>query len=326
MLRKPTTKTYRKTHNAAAYSCKTMPCYSPLKGFINKENGGIVFKRSKIAGAEMEIACGQCLGCRLDHSRMWAMRIVHEAQDHNDNCFITLTYDEKNLPQDGSLKKKHFQDFMKRLRYKIEPKKVRYYQCGEYGEKLTRPHYHATLFGLDFEDKEFLSEQNGHRLYTSQMLADTWGMGFVTVGELTFESAAYCARYVTKKVNGKNAQDHYLRCDEYGVAYWLQPEYSTMSRRPGIGAGWYEKFKTDVFPSDEVPVPGSGVYKKVPRYYETIFQREDADTHAEIKKLRKIFREAHGEEYTPERLKAKYKVQKAKSTYLKRGLEDERTA
>ncbi len=290
----------------------------------------------------MEVACGQCLGCRLDHSRMWAIRMVHEAATHENNSFITLTYDPEHLPKDGSLNKKHFQNFMKKLRHRIEPIRVRYYQCGEYGEKLTRPHYHAALFGYDFQDKELLTQQQDHNLYTSQMLSDTWGMGFVTLGELTFESAAYCARYVTKKINGKQAQDHYLRCDRYGVAYWLQPEYSTMSRghksaackkrgscipgcecTGGIGASWYEKFKTDVFPSDEIPVPGSGVYKKVPRYYETILANQDADTYAEIKKLRKQFRAAHGAEYTPERLMDKYKVQKAKTNFLKRGLEND---
>lgn len=291
----------------------------------------------------MEVACGQCLGCRLDHSRMWAIRIVHEAATHDRNSFVTLTYDDDHVPRDGSLRKKDYTDFMKRLRKKCEPVRVRYYQCGEYGEKLGRPHHHACLFGLNFEDQEFLGEQNGHKLYTSQMLAEAWGHGFVTVGELTFESAAYCARYVTKKITGKNAHDHYLRCDEDGQAYWLVPEYATMSRghrcarcraqgykepgcqdcTGGIGQAWYEKFKDDCFPSDEVPVPGSGVYKKVPRYYETLLKNTDLEQHTEIKKLRRKFREEHAEEFTADRLMSRYKVQKAKSQMLKRGLEND---
>ncbi len=281
-----------------------------------------MFKRSKIAGAEMEVACGQCLGCRLDHSRMWAIRIVHEAQMHDDNCFITLTYDEEHCPRDGSLNKKHFQKFMKRLRKKFKDTRIRYYHCGEYGEKLGRPHYHACIFGLDFQDKQLLGEQNGNKLYTSEMLDQTWKLGFTTTGALTFESAAYCARYITKKINGKNADDHYLRWDENGEAYWLNPEYCTMSRKPGIGATWYEDYKTDLWPSDEVPVPGSGVYKKVPRYYETILASEDATTLEDIKKLRRKFRDAHGAEYTSERLRDKYEVQKAKTKFLKRGYEN----
>ena len=265
------------------------------------------------------MACGQCLGCRLDKSRMWAMRCVHEASLHDENCFITLTYETE--PAGGSLVKEHFQKFMKRLRKKIWPKKVRYYQCGEYGDELGRPHYHAILFGLDFEDKELIGENDGQRLYTSEMLAKTWGHGFVTIGEVTFESCAYVARYVLKKVTGKNADDHYLRCDEYGVAYWLEPEYTTMSRKPGIGKDWYEKYKDDVFPSDEVPVPGSGVFKSVPRYYEEILKSEDVDSYEEIKRIRKAFYFAHGDEYTPERLMDKYKVKKAQVGMLKRGVD-----
>ena len=103
-----------------------MPCYSPLKGFRNKENGGIVFKRSKIAGEAMEVACGQCLGCRLDHSRMWATRIIHEAESWDENCFITLTYNDDHLPSDGSLVKSDFQKFMKKLRKRVYPRRVRY--------------------------------------------------------------------------------------------------------------------------------------------------------------------------------------------------------
>lgn len=312
-----------------------MPCYSPLKGYKDFQTGGLVFKRTSSAYEPMEVACGQCLGCRLDRSRTWAMRIVHEAQSHVDNCFITLTYRDRaqctaeqlaggwHLPDDGSLNKKHFQKFMKRLRKRFPDRRIRYYHCGEYGDELTRPHYHACLFGLDFEDKELFSENGGYRLYTSDVLADTWKFGFVTIGELTFESAAYTARYCVKKITGKAAHEHYLRWDEDGVAYWLQPEYTTMSRRPGIGRDWYEEFKSDLWPSDETPVPGAGVYPKVPRYYETILASEDPGQHEEIKELRQQFRKAHADEYTPQRLWQKYKVQLDRQALNNRRYEDE---
>ncbi len=242
-----------------------MPCYSPLKGYVRLDNGGICFKRSKNAGAATEVACGSCLGCRLDKSREWAARMIHEASMYDDNCFITLTYRDKcnctpeqmqkgyYLPPDGSLNKKHFQDFMKRLRKKFQGRRIRYYQCGEYGDQLDRPHYHACLFNFEFSDKELFKESNGSFLFVSKVLDKLWPYGFSTIGELTFESAAYCARYVTKKVTGVRAHDHYLRWDDDGLAFWLAPEYNTMSRRPGIGRDWYEKYKTDVFPSDEIP-------------------------------------------------------------------------
>lgn len=308
-----------------------MPCYSPLKGFVSLSTGGILFKRSSDAGASMEVACGQCLGCRLDKSKEWAARIVHESSLYDENCFITLTYREPwdctkeqrqkgyHKPLNGSLNKKHFQDFMKRLRKMFKDRRIRYYHCGEYGDKLNRPHYHACLFNLSFPDIELFQEREGNFLFTSKILEKLWPYGFSTIGDLSFESAAYCARYVTKKVTGTQSHEHYSRIDvDTGEVYQVEPEYATMSRRPGIGRVWYEKYKDDCFPSDEVPVPGAGVFPKVPRYYEQIFQREDGDGHEEIKRRRKVFRKEHAADYTPQRLMDKYKVKKAQIETLRR--------
>ncbi len=167
-----------------------MPCYSPLKGYVNLENGGIVFKRMKNAGAATDVACGQCLGCRLDKSREWAARIIHEAAMWDDNIFVTLTYDDEHLPRDGSLNKEHFQKFVKRLRKKFKGRVIRYYHCGEYGDELDRPHYHACFFNLDFPDKELFKETDGNFLFYSETLEKLWGNGFCTIGELTFQSSA----------------------------------------------------------------------------------------------------------------------------------------
>lgn len=271
----------------------------------------------------MSVACGQCLGCRLDKSQMWAARIVHEAHEWDHNCFITLTYSDEHLPADGSLDKKHFQKFMKRLRKHFRPKKIRYYHCGEYGGENDRPHYHACLFNLDFADKELWTVHNDNPLYTSPTLEKLWPFGFVTIGALTYQSAAYAARYCLKKITGNLADEHYKRflIDEDGCIereYWLQPEYTTMSRRPGIGRNFYDRYKSDFFPSDETPIPGEGVRKTTPRYYEQILRDEDPDAYETIKNLRQAFREAHGDEYSPERLMAKYKVKKAQVGQLTR--------
>jgi hypothetical protein len=300
----------------------------------------------------MEVACGQCLGCRLDHSRMWAMRIVHEASLHEldgGNCFITLTYrdelectdeqlrDGLHVPVDWSLHKSHFQKFMKRLRKRFAPQKIRFFHAGEYGDtcehglsvtsgggcplcNVGRPHYHACLFNCTFPDLEAYGSSNGELRYTSKMLEDIWGYGFVDVGELNFATAAYTARYIMKKVTGQRADDHYMKIDLDGVARWVEPEYVTMSRNPGIGKEWYDKYKDDVFPSDEVPVPGSGVFKKVPRYYETILKEEDPISLEEIKAIRKKFYEENESEYSPQRLMDKYKVKKAQVEMLRRKL------
>lgn len=276
----------------------------------------------------MTVACGGCIGCRLDRSREWAARIIHESRAHDDNCFITLTYLDEHMPRvfnggPGTLLKEDFQKFMKRLRKRLAPRKIRYYMCGEYGENTQRPHYHACIFGFDPDDKKVFAEGSDYSVYTSDMLSDVWGLGFVTVGALSFQSAAYCARYVMKKVTGNLSHDHYLVTDDYGVAYWLEPEYNAMSRRPGIGKDWYETFKSDLWPSDEMPVPGVGVVKKVPRYYETILKNESPEDHELVKELRKQFRQSHEEEYSPSRLMQKYKVKKAQVAMLKRGRVDE---
>lgn len=300
-----------------------MTCYSPLKGFEDKENGGIIFKRSSQAGAAMEVSCGQCIGCRIDKSKEWAARIVHESRMHQDNCFITLTYDAENLPYDGGLHKQHFQKFIKKLRKQHEPKKLKYFHCGEYGEELSRPHYHACLFGIDFTDREAWSSSNNVTTFISETLQRIWGKGFTTCGNLEYESAAYCSRYILKKITGARGMEHYQKIDAMtGEIYQIQPEYITMSlgrtKGNGIGGTFYEKYKTDFFPRDECPIPGKGVYKKIPRYYEEIYAKQAPEEYEAIKKRREIYRKEHEAEYSAERLITKYKVKKAQLAHLPR--------
>ena len=299
-----------------------MACHSPLKGFVNNgEEGGIVFRRIKDAGKAIDIACGQCLGCRLDHALDWTIRIMHEASLHTHNRFITLTYDDDHLPELGSLKKSDFQKFMKRLRKRFSDRRIRYYHCGEYGDELDRPHYHAALFNLRFPDEQLLQQRERHALFTSEILQQLWPYGFVTVGDLTFDSAAYAARYCLKKVSGFQGHEHYLRHDENGEAYWLQPEYASMSRRPGLGYDWYQKFKSDVFPSDEIPVPGKGVLHRVPNYYLKLLEQEDPETHKQIKRKRQKFHDDHADDYTPHRLTSKHIIKKRQLESKTRPLE-----
>ncbi|AXL15326.1 replication initiator protein [Microviridae sp.] len=304
-----------------------MACYSPLKGYKDRETGGLTFKKTHPIQEDLTVACGQCLGCRTDRALMWAMRIVHESTLHDDqfgNCFITLTYRDRSectieqlknghyMPEDGSLNKKHFRDFIKRVR-KHFPQRIRYFHCGEYGEETWRPHYHACLFNVGFDDVLVYKQDEGLTTYSSPTLERLWPYGFSTIGELNYETAAYTARYCLKKITGHQAQTHYLRCDDYGVAYWLQPEYVTMSLKPGIGRNFYEKFKDDIFPSDETPIPGRGVVQKVPRYYETILANENPRMHELVKEIRQKFIEEHGEDYSPERLMDRYKVHRSKT-------------
>lgn len=187
------------------------------------------------------------------------MRIMHEASMYKENVFLTLTYNDKNLPEDYSLRLEDHQLFLKRLRKAHEGRTIRFYHCGEYGDTTLRPHYHTILFNMDFEDKKYLkTTETGSKLYISDELDRLWSHGDCYIGNVTFESAAYCGRYVMKKLTGARKSEYAGR----------KEEYSTMSRRPGVGSPWLAKYKTDVYPLDSCIFNGKKV--KVPKAYDQL--------------------------------------------------------
>lgn len=299
---------------------QVVPCYKPLRGY-RVGDGPVVF--SFVRNAQiLDLPCGRCRGCRLEKSRQWGVRIMHEAKLHDRNCFVTLTYDEKNLPSDLSVSREEFQKFMKRLRKRFEPERIRYYACGEYGEKLDRPHYHACLFNVDFEDKVVLESQQRDDLFVSDVLASAWPLGFHSIGELTFESACYVARYCVKKVTGPKAKEHYMKVDTTtGEVFELEPEFALMSRRPGIGQGHIEKYLDDVFPSDECVVNGHPT--KPPRYYDKFFESVDPEGFAEVKERRlKAGEKNLIESWQVGRLRQKERVKERQLGMLRRRIEE----
>lgn len=243
------------------------------------------------------------------------MRCCHESQCHKDNCFITLTYDDEHLPSDLSVDVVHWQNFARLLRKRMGS--FRYFHCGEYGDKNLRPHYHAILFGLDFADKVRLKKNAlGDWLFTSELLSSCWKKGFSTVGAASYRSAAYVARYAVKKATEPNSENphvlekqkrvfkRYERIDqETGEVFYVKPEYVTMSRRPGIGANWLERYESDVYPIDHVVLEGR-VFRP-PRFYD---ERVDENMMFDLKKKRFIKARENEHEYTPERLKEKEKA------------------
>lgn len=296
-----------------------MPCFKPLEAWRDSEltaNGlkKIVFKSN--GTVPIQLPCGQCIGCRLEHSLLWAIRCIHEAQIHEEeNSFITLTYNPEKLPSDGSLIPWHVTDFLKRLRKSIAPKKIKYFMCGEYGEKFTRPHYHICLFGHDFQDKEIYQEREGIILWTSDTLEKLWGHGFTTTGELNFNTAAYTARYILKKPIGQNREQHYYRtCEHTMTPVQIEPEYIRMSN--GIGKAWLAKYSKDIWPSDYL------IHKnkkfKVPRYYDKQLLPEALDY---FKIQRREAAKLHRENNTPQRLAVREEIQQLKAKQLKRGYE-----
>lgn len=276
-------------------------CYYPLRIWrgdtLPSGKREILFNPPHNAGAtlyEEKVPCGKCIGCKLERSRQWAMRIVHEASLYEQNSFLTLTYDDKNLPQNGSLVKSDYQKFMKRLRKSVSPKRVRFFHCGEYGEKLGRPHYHSILFNHDFIDKSlYKTTSRGDRLYTSEALSNLWTAGHALIGEVTFESAAYVARYTIEKINvsakspdriKKQWEEKYLVSKKTGEL--REPEYVTMSRRPGIGKNWFEKYTSDIYPQDYAIIRGMKV--RPPKYYDGLYEQIEPTNYLCIKKNRII--------------------------------------
>lgn len=267
----------------------------------------------------LQLACGQCVGCRLERSRQWAVRCMHEAQLSKANCFATLTYRPECVPPGGSLRYRDFQLFMKRLR-KAAGKRVRFYMCGEYGEQFARPHFHACLFGYDFPDKLYWGKSpGGAALYRSALLERLWPHGFSSVGAVTFESAAYVARYVMKKITGQMAEDHYRVVDEEtGEVFARVPEFNRMSLRPGIGADWLDRFRSDVFPHGAVVVNGREC--RPPRYYDKKFREFDALAAEDMDFGRHLEARAAFEDNTDARLKVKEQVARARLERLKRSI------
>jgi len=302
-----------------------MPCYHPIPAY-RLPSGSVVF-HDKGDGSPFEVPCGRCVGCRLDKSRVWALRCVHEASLHDENSFITLTYAPEHLPSDGGLVKEDFQKFMKRLRKKFAPRRIRYYMCGEYGDRTNRPHYHALLFGLDFSDREALPPSaSGADLFTSKTLEKVWGKGFVTVGDVTFESAAYCARYIMKKLNGPACEvvndetglRPYERFDSRtGEIVEVEKEYCAMSRRPGIARDWIQKFTGDCYPKDFVTV--RGVKVRPPRYYDQYLESVNPDLLDDVKAQR-AFVSSLSDDNSELRLSQKKTVKEAQFDQLKRNL------
>lgn len=242
---------------------------------------------------------------------------MHEASMHQSNCFATLTYSDECLPRRGSLDYPTFQKFMKRLRWEVKLP-VRFYMCGEYGPENWRPHYHACLFGIDFGDKYYWrTSDSGEKLFRSATLERLWPFGHCELGAVTFESAAYVARYCVQKVTGHNAKEHYARRDEDGE-YSLAPEFNHMSLKPGIGALWLEKHGKYTYDFDAVVVNGQQC--KPPKYYDRLFTRVEPDLMEDVKFIREQDARQRYEDNTPERLAVKEIVSRARSNFLYRSL------
>lgn len=245
---------------------------------------------------------------------------MHEAQTTQENSktpiassFITLTYDDDHLPPDNGLDLDHFQLFAKRLRKNIGP--FRYLHCGEYGPERLRPHFHACIFGIPFGDRVKIQIQ-GKTAFTSPTLAETWGKGYVTVGDIEWASAKYVANYCVSKLNGQDAETAAKRNlidDDTGEVlneWTVKPEYATMSRNPGLGKEWFEKYWSDVYPDDFVLANGHKFTP--PTYYDKLLEKKDPELWAKVKTKRQEKIREKAWDLTPKRLGTRERIAQAK--------------
>lgn len=266
-----------------------MACFRPLEAHKVRETGEVTLGgKDRHRGSFLELPCGRCVGCFQARAREWSIRMGHEAQLYDSNLFVTLDYNPESLPASRSLEYEDFQLFMKRLRKEFKGLTkapngqfpIRFFCAGEYGERFQRPHWHAILFNLRLPDMVRLLNGTSR----SAMLEEIWGAGHAVIGDVTPASAAYVAGYTLHKA--------YARLQDYedvlnlstGELTARRREFVTMSRRPGIGAWWYEKFSRDLFPTDHAVQDGRSY--KVPGYYWRKYQADEGVSDNEVEELR----------------------------------------
>lgn len=259
-----------------------MACYHPIPGWRARRLGAsgkrpIVFSAATgFKDMPVELPCGKCIGCIQSRANEWAMRCEHEAKCWRSNWFITLTYDGGSLPPGGSLVLRDLQNFWKRLRK--EYLGVRYFACGEYGERFLRPHYHALVF--NWRPRDLSSHRrvlNDKVVYESKELVDLWGLGRVDIAPFSPAAAQYVCNYMRKSFSVGGSRI------DFGS---LTPPFQVMSRRPGIGANFLARFMHDIYPDGYVTRPG-GVIRRAPRFYDLTLEKSDPRMFRKVKRTRK---------------------------------------
>lgn len=261
-----------------------MACYHPIVVSI-PDKSATVKPGQLLPRMGMLVGCGNCLGCRAEQARDWMIRIMHESRMHDASWFVTLTYSDEELPENGSLRPEDFRGFVKTLRKRV-PSKLSYFACGEYGESTQRPHYHSVFFGPLFLDRCFHRDSPSGAVWRSPSLEAAWGRGITEFGSVTPQSAAYVAGYVRKKVSRRVDPAAYVRGfdESTGQLFEVEPEFSRMSLRPAIGKRWIEENWKDVYPRDRVVIEGKEY--KPPRYYDRWMEEHQPEVIAEVKRKR----------------------------------------
>lgn len=275
-----------------------MPCYHPVEAFDVSEDQFDLFSKRVLSfhlpsdpevykyfvrqGRRLLLPCRKCVGCRLSKSREWANRAVLEQLYHEESWFLTLTYDDEHLPPafpvdpatgeilsiHATLVKRDLQNFMKRLRFN-SGQKIRYFASGEYGSETYRPHYHLLLFGLHLDDLEIINHSfDGTPYFVSDFISKCWPFGIHILGRVTWQSAAYVARYTMKKAT------HGYDPRYYEVA-GIEPEFQLVSRKPGLGRFYYDDHpELFDYSSFSVSTPSGGLKMYPPAYFKKLYSQD----------------------------------------------------
>lgn len=276
-----------------------MPCSNPSRVWYHRETNPsgkrpttYSIKHALDPSEPFEQRCGRCTYCRLRYASEWGVRCEKEASLWPSNHFITLTYDNEHLPQHNGLVLEDVPLFVKRLRRAFDETNLRTFGCAEYGTKTLRPHYHLLLFNSPLYDLKLYSQNNNNPLYTSNTLSKLWPKGLSTIGEVTFQSASYVARYNSKYTSSHHRLSHLTSSGE--VIELPPPQSICPSKRPAIGRAWVEKYADQLFRDDFIYSRG---YKMpIPRYFNKVLEELDPQKYAELKDMRSLRAAKHARE------------------------------
>lgn len=317
-----------------------MSCLRPIKAWYPKStapDARLVFDVRFAAHPDRScyVSCDQCIGCRLYKSQAWAVRCMHEKRVHQSSCFVTLTYDPKNLPPHGTLVRDAVPKFNARLRDYLNYPPLSFFYCGEYGDLNGRPHYHEIIFGYDPPDKKFWKRVRGQDYFTSELLSDRWGLGNVVIGSVDFDSAAYVARYTLKKQKASDEILYTLACPVTGVVFDVRyfdrpcsdiytrevynryPVFAGMSTNPAIGRRFLERYPDDVYAQMNTVFKGHEI--ALPRYYLKVLEKQDPLKYRLFKQKQKLEACLNPPNYA--RLEAREKIISARIKPLSRSLD-----
>jgi len=276
-----------------------MTCLNPVLAY-KKTNGQFNFMRKSDYDAphahKALLPCRKCLPCRKKEAMNWSTRMIHESKMHKISIFLTLTYDDEFLPEHNNLTIEHMQKFMKRLRKHLSTRKdelrnplpiikIRYLYVGEYGDTSGRAHYHACVFGYVPDDLILHSKKPQYNIYKSETLTNLWGKGFVSIGYFNSATANYCSKYILKTLVGKDALKQFQITDsDTGELIQKQPPFKIMSRNPGLGSTFFEKYESDLINHDKAVIDGKEL--PVPDYYIRKLKKTDIQQYENIKRDR----------------------------------------